>query len=126
MAQISSSPKASSRSAYEPTEETIARMIEGIRKFLNPQHGNTTPEEEAAAVIRINPATRKYCELEIKILQGSPRDPDKLRELLKAKQKEYDKAEASEVIEDLVTEIEMLKYVLFLVRKHGTNSSPSP
>jgi hypothetical protein len=45
---------------------------------------------------------------------------------LKEKQKEYEKAEASEVIERLVTEIEMLKYVLFLVRRHGRNTSSSP
>jgi hypothetical protein len=123
MAQISSSPKASSRSAYEPTEETIARMIEGIRIFINPQYGNTTPEEEAAAVIKINPATRKYCELKIKILQDSPKDPDKLRELLKVKERQYEKATLAEDIQSLVTEIDMLKFVQFLVNRNSTSST---
>ncbi len=103
----------------------VSRMIEGIRRFLNPQYGNTTPEEEAAAVIKINPATKKYAELKIKILQDSPRDADKLSELLKSKQEEYEKARDSEDIERLVTEIEMLKFMWFLVRKHGRNSSSS-
>jgi hypothetical protein len=45
---------------------------------------------------------------------------------LKAKQKEYEKATDSEDIERLVTEIEMLQFVLFLIvrneRKEGTNN----
>jgi hypothetical protein len=59
----------------DSTEVIIQRTIDGIQKFLNPQFGNTTPEEEAAAVITVNPATRKYCELKIKMLnirQGTP------------------------------------------------------
>ena len=58
--------------------------------------------------------------IRIKILRDALRDPEKLREILKVKQKEYDKAEDSEDIERLVPEIEMLKFVLFLVsRDHG-------
>ncbi len=64
---------------HDPTEKAIERMIEGTRKSLNPQYGNTTPEEEATAVIKINPATRKHFEMKIKTLQDAPRDPDKLR-----------------------------------------------
>ncbi len=99
-------------------EEHVNRTIEGIRIFLNPQLGNTTPEEEAAAAIKINPATKKYAELKIKILKQSPRDADKLREIMKVKQKEYDEAQDSQDIERLVTEIETLKFVLFLVCRH--------
>ena len=90
-------------------------MSKGIRTFLIPQLGNTTPGKEAAAVITINPAMKKHCELKIKILQGSPRDADKLREILQVNQKEYEMARDSEDIERLVTEIEMLKFMLFLV-----------
>jgi hypothetical protein len=119
MTQISSSPKASAPPSAvhndDPTEGTIARMIEGILTFLNPQYGNTTPEEEADAVIKINPAIKKYCELKIKMLRDSPRDADKLKQILKIKQKEYEKAEHIEDIERLVTEIEILRFVLFLV-----------
>jgi hypothetical protein len=106
---------------HDSTEETIARMIEGIRKFLNPQYGNTTPEEEAAAVIKINPATRKYCELKIKILHDSPRNPDKLRKLLKMKQRQYEKATLADEIQPLITEIDMLKFVLFLVNRNSSS-----
>jgi PleD family two-component response regulator len=97
-------------------EKHVNRMIQGIRVFLNPQHGNITPEEEAAAaIIKVNPATKKYAELKIKILQDSPRNADKLREILQTKQKQYEAAQDSEDIEKLITEIDMLKYLLFLV-----------
>ena len=136
MAQISSSSttEASSQSSAVHNdgstimERTIKKTIDGIRTLLNPVN-NMTPEEEELeekmAVIKISEATQKHFNLQTKTLQDAPRDPDKLREVLKEKQKEYEKAEDTEVIEDLVTEIEMLKYVLFLVRRHGRNSSPS-
>jgi hypothetical protein len=57
---------------------------------------------------------------EIKILREDPRDPEKLRKILKAKQKEYEKAEDSKEIERLIPEIELLKFVLFLVRENKT------
>ena len=73
-----------------------------------------------------NTATQKHFELKIKMLQNAPRDPDQLRAILKVKQKEYEKAEDSEDIDRLVPEIEMLKFVLFLVsriRNRKSNSS---
>jgi hypothetical protein len=52
-------------------EIIIRRHIEGIKKLLNPQHGNittinTTPEEAAAglAIIMNNPATENHFELQ--------------------------------------------------------------
>ena len=68
--------------------------------------------EEGKAVIQINPAMKRHWESEIKILRDAPRDPEKLREILKVKQEKYEKAEDSEDIERLVSEIEMLKFVL--------------
>jgi hypothetical protein len=100
-------------------EGHVNKMIQGIKISLNPQYGNTTPKEEAAAVIKINPATKKYAELKIKILQDSPRDADKLKDLLQAKQREYKKAQDSEDIEDLITEIDMLEYLFFLVNRNS-------
>ena len=58
-----------------------------------------------------------HWELEIKTLRDAPRDPDKLREILKVKQEEYEETTDSEDIERLVTEIEMLQFVLFLVSR---------
>lgn len=66
-------------------------------------------------MITINPAIVKYCELRIKILQTAPRDAAKLREILRVKERDYEKAQDSEDIERLVTEIDMLNYLLFLV-----------
>jgi hypothetical protein len=102
-------------------EKAIKKTVDGIQTLLNPV--NMTPEEEEKAVIKISEATQKHFELEIRTVQNAPRDESKLREILEEKQREYQRAEDSEVIERLVTEIEMLEYVLFLVRKHGRNSS---
>jgi thiamine pyrophosphate-dependent acetolactate synthase large subunit-like protein len=133
MAQISSSTtEASSQSSAVHNdgnstiiERTIKKTIDGIQTLLNPLN-NMTPEEEEMeekmAVIKISEATQKHFNLQTKTLQDAPRDPDKLRELLKEKLKEYETAEDSEVIEDLATEIEMLKYVLFLVNRNSTPS----
>ena len=66
----------------------------------------------------INPVMKRHLELEIKTLQNAPRDPDKLRRLLKGKQRQNE--EEATHIEDtqrLVTEIEMLKVVLYLVSR---------
>jgi|SRR5215212_3346046 len=109
-------------SVCDPPEKAIERTIEGVRKFLNPRYGNTTPEEEAAALIKINPATRKHSELQIKTLKEAPRDPDKLRELLKMKQRQYEKTTSAEGTQTLVTEIEMLKFLQFLVNRNFASS----
>jgi hypothetical protein len=48
-------------------------------------------------------------------LQNAPRDPNKLERLLKIKKRQKEEAIYFEDTERLVTEIEMLKVVLFLV-----------
>ena len=58
---------------------------------------------------------KRHWESEIQILRDAPRDAEKLRGILKVKQKEYERATDREDIERLVPEIEMLKFVLFLV-----------
>jgi hypothetical protein len=50
-------------------------------------------------------------------LQNAPRDEGKLRELLKLKEKENEQATHIEDTQRLVTEIEMLKFVLYLVSR---------
>ena len=86
---------------------------------IHPDQGG---EQESAAAgghkkpaIEISLASKRHWESEIKILRDAPRDEKKLREILKSKQKEYEKATDSEDIERLIPEIEMLKFVLFLV-----------
>jgi hypothetical protein len=64
----------------------------------------------------MSPPMERHLELQIKTLQNAPRDPDKLERLLKSKRRQ--KEEESMYFEDterLVTEIEMLKVVLYLV-----------
>jgi L-lysine 2,3-aminomutase len=50
-------------------------------------------------------------------LQNAPRDADKLRKLLEVKQKQKEQADHIEETQRLVTEIEMLKVVLYLVSR---------
>jgi hypothetical protein len=58
---------------------------------------------------------KRHLELEIKTLQNAPRDEDKLRQLLELKQRQKEEADHIEDTQRLVTEIEMLKVVLYLV-----------
>jgi hypothetical protein len=67
----------------------------------------------------INPATKRHLELEIKAPQNAPRDADKLRRLLERKRRQKEEADHIEDTQRLVTEIEMLKVVLFLVCRNG-------
>jgi hypothetical protein len=82
-----------------------------IQDNQGPRQGVATTRD----VIEINPAAKRHYEREIKILREAPRDPYELGEIVKAKQDEYEKATDSEDIERLLPEIEMLKFVLFLV-----------
>jgi hypothetical protein len=77
------------------------------------KEGTTTDKEPTT--IEISLAMKRHWESEIKILRDAPRDAEKRIEILKEKQEEYEKAKDSEDIERLIPEIEMLKFVLFLV-----------
>jgi hypothetical protein len=63
--------------------------------------------------------------LKIKTLENAPRDPDKLQQLLQSKEREKDEAMHIKDIERLVTEIEMLKVVLYLVCRNNRRSKAS-
>jgi hypothetical protein len=100
----------------DSTELVIQRTIEGIQRMIRPYESKDEAEEETTkAVIQTNPAMKRHWKSEIKILRDSPRDEKKLEQILNVKQEEYDKAMNRENIERLVPEIEMLKFVLFLV-----------
>jgi hypothetical protein len=103
----------------DSTELIIQRAIKGIQKMIKPYECKEG-EIPRVAVIEVNPAMKQHWESEIKILRDAPRDLHKLGEILKAKQEEYEKAIDSEDIERLVSEIEMLKFVLFLVCRSET------
>jgi hypothetical protein len=61
--------------------------------------------------------------LKIKTLQNAPRDPDKLERLLKANERQKDEAMHIDDTQRLVTEIEMLKIVLYLVCRNNDTCS---
>jgi len=63
----------------------------------------------------MNPAAKRHLALQIKTLRNAPRDPEKLESLLKLKRRQKGDATEREDMDRLVTEIEMLKVVLFLV-----------
>ena len=98
-------------SIHDSTEVAIQKMIDASQRMLdvNSQVG------EAGEGWGINPAMKRHLELEIKTLQNAPRDADKFRKLLELKQRQKEEAMHIEDTQRLVTEIEMLKVVLFLV-----------
>ena len=66
----------------------------------------------------INPAMKKHFEREINILKNAPRDPEKLERIIKEKERRR-KENRLPILElhDLVSEIEILEFVLFLVKR---------
>jgi hypothetical protein len=96
-------------SIYDSTEEAIKKMIEASQKIINEQN-NTRPVNERF-------------KLQIKTLQNAPREPDKLERLLGLKERQKEEAMHIEDTQRLVTEIEMLKVVLYLVHRRGDYSS---
>jgi flagellar basal body rod protein FlgF len=66
---------------YDSTEQAIKRMIEGIQEMIT--IGNQTE-----SLSKMNPAIKRHFELEIKTLQNAPRDPEKLEQLLKIKERQ--------------------------------------
>jgi hypothetical protein len=99
-------------SIHDSTEVAIQKMIEASQRMIavNSQLGG-----EASEGWGINPVMKRHLESEIKTLQNAPRDADKLRKLLEVKQRQKEEAMHIEDTQRLVTEIEMLKVVLYMV-----------
>jgi cystathionine beta-lyase family protein involved in aluminum resistance len=87
----------------------IAKQIEGIQKMIRLHDG---PQEEGRGLIQINPVMKRHWELEIKTLQEAPRDADKLRRIFKSKQREWEDTMKIDDLERIVTEMEMLRFVV--------------
>lgn len=88
-------------SIYDSTELAIQKMIDASQRMINEQLNSPTVNE--------------HFNLQIKTLQNAPRDPDKLERLLKIKRRQKEESVRIEDTQKLVTEIEMLKVVLYLV-----------
>jgi hypothetical protein len=101
-------------SIYDSTEVAIQKMIEASQGMIDV---NSQVGGEAREGGRINPVMKRHLELEIKTLRNAPRDADNLRRLLELKQRQKEEAMHIEDKQRLVTEIEMLKVVLYLVSR---------
>jgi hypothetical protein len=91
-------------SIYDSTEVAIEKMIEASQRMINEQLNS--------------PPVNEHFKLQIKTLQNAPRDADKLERLLKVKQGQKEEAMHIEDTQRLVTEIEMLRVVLYLVNRN--------
>jgi hypothetical protein len=101
-------------SIHDPTEVAIQKMIDFSQRMIDVQSKVTGEPKDGWG---LNPVMKKHLELEIKTLQNAPRDAEKLRRLLEIKQRQKEEADHIEDTERLVTEIEMLKVVLYLVSR---------
>jgi hypothetical protein len=99
-------------SIHDPTEVAIQKMIEASQRMIDMQ---SQVEGQPREGWGINPIMKKHLELEIRTLQNAPRDAAKLRRLLEVKQRQKEETMHIEDTQRLVTEIEMLKVVLYLV-----------
>ncbi len=102
-------------SIQDPTEVAIQKMIDASQRMITISSSNEGIEGGWGGM---NSAISRHLELQIKTLQNAPRDLDKLDRLLQVKQRQ--KEEEVMYFEDrerLVTEIEMLKVVLYLVSR---------
>ena len=99
-------------SIHDSTEVAIQKMIDASQRMIDV---NSQVTGEAKDGWGINTVMKKHLELEIRTLQNAPRDADKLRRLLELKQRQKEEAMHIEDTQRLVTEIEMLKVVLYLV-----------
>ena len=101
-------------SIHDSTEVAIQKMIEASQSMIKV---TSQGEEEGVLAGGMSPPMKKHLELEIKTLQNAPRDAEKLEKLLKAKQRQKEEAMHIEDAQRSVTEIEMLKVILYLVSR---------
>ena len=101
-------------SIHDTTEVAIQKMIDASQRMIDVQSQVTGESKDGWG---LNTVMKKHLELEIKTLQNAPRDADKLKQLLELKQRLKEEAMHIEDTQRLVTEIEMLKVVLYLVSR---------
>ena len=94
-------------SIHDSTEVAIQKMIDASQGIIT----------MGSRGEGMSPPMKEHLELEIKTLQNAPRDADKLERLLRTKQRQKEEAIVMKDTQRLVTEIEMLKVVLYLVSR---------
>jgi hypothetical protein len=106
----------------DSTEAVIQRMIEGLRSYIREDNnGNSISGDSSNSII--SPVLTTLSHIKIQTLQNAPRDACKLGQIIKAKERqqmnEDNKARHIQDIQTSVTEIDMLKFVLFLVNRNN-------
>jgi hypothetical protein len=101
-------------SIHDSTEAAIQKMIDFSQRMIDVQSNVTGEPKDGWG---LNSIIKRHLELEIKTLQNAPRDAAKLRRLLELKQRQKDEAMHIGDTQRLVTEIQMLKVVLYLVSR---------
>src|SRR5919107_4229715 len=76
-------------SIHDSTELAIQKMIEASQRMITISSNNEGVEGGWGGM---NSAMRKHLELEIKILENTPRDANKLERLLQVKQRQKEEA----------------------------------
>ena len=101
----------------ESMEAVIQRKVQIIQEFIKPN-----PECSGSS---INPAIRKHLEREIDILKNAPRDAVKLERIIEEKEsrRKYDTSLNIVDLHNLVSEIEILKFVFYLANRENHNST---
>jgi hypothetical protein len=94
-------------SIHDPTEVAMQKMIDASHRMITMSDRGETGG--------MSPPIKSHLELQIKTLQEAPRDAEKLERLLQVKRRQKDEAIYMEDTQRLVTEIEMLKVILYLV-----------
>ena len=101
-------------SIYDSTEDAIKKMVAACERTMNLGGGN------GAA---LTTATKRTRELQIRTLRAAPRDAKQLEWLIQRKEREKKEAQYIWDTEKLMTEIEMLKIVLYLVSRNMNNDT---
>ena len=98
-------------------EAIIQRKVQIIQEFIKPN-----PECSGNG---INPVMKKHFEMEIDILKNAPRDAAKLERIIEEKEsrRKYDTSLNIVDLHNLVSEIEILKFVFYLVDRDSHNNT---
>jgi hypothetical protein len=105
-------------SVYDSTEVAIQKMIEASQRMIR-----ISSQGELGG--GMSPPLKRLLELQIKTLQNTPRDADKLERILNVKKRQKEEDMHIEDTEMLATEIEMLKVVLYSVWRRNRRSEAS-
>ena len=98
-----------------PYRSSHKQMIDASQRMI-------TMNNQGEELGGMSPPQKRYLALQIKTLEKAPRDAEKLERLLKAKRRQKEEAMYIEDTQRLVTEIEMLKVLLYLVRRTSSGN----